>query len=101
LEDQNEKTKIESSVFLTKPSLCSDDNSSSCDESIDCVFGLPFQVEAKILEKYMLIRIQCQEHKGLLVKIMVEIQRFQLFVVNYSVLTFGDSMLDITIIAQV
>jgi len=101
LEELNEKTKTESSVVLTKPSCCSDDNSSSCDESIDCVVGLPFQVEGRVFQKYMLIRIQCEEHKGLLVKIMVEIQKFQLFVVNYRVLPFGDSILDITIIAQV
>ncbi|KEH26198.1 basic helix loop helix (bHLH) DNA-binding family protein [Medicago truncatula] len=100
LEEQNEKTKIESPIILTKPGLCNNDNSSSCDESIDCVVDLPFQVEARILGKYMLIRIQCQEHIGLLVKIMVEIQRFKLFVVNNSVLPFGDSILDITIIAQ-
>jgi len=31
---------------------------------------------------------------------MVEIQRYQPFVVNSSVLPFGDSTLDITIIAQ-
>ena len=101
LEDQNEKTKTESSVVLTKVGLNNDDNSLSCDESNDCVVGLPFQVEARVLEKYMLIRIQCQEHKGFLVKIMVEIERFQLFIVNNSVLPFGDYILDITIIAQV
>jgi hypothetical protein len=101
LEEQNEKTKIESPTVLTKPGLCNDDNSSSSRESIDCVVDLPFQVEARILGKYMLIRIQCQEHKGLLVKIMVEVQRFQLFVVNNSVLPFGNSIVDITIIAQV
>ncbi|KEH16277.1 transcription factor bHLH25 isoform X2 [Medicago truncatula] len=100
LEEQNEKTKIESQVIVTKPGIYSDDNSSTCDESIHSVVGLPFQVEARVLGKYILIRIQCQEHKGLIVKIMVEIQRFQLFVVNGSVLPFGDSLIDVTIIAQ-
>lgn len=102
LEEQNEKTKIESQVIVTKPGIYGDDNSSTCDESIHSVVGLPFQVEARVLGKYMFIRIQChQKHKGLIVKIMVEIQRFQLFVVNSSVLHFGDSFIDVTIIAQV
>ncbi|KEH30289.1 putative transcription factor bHLH family [Medicago truncatula] len=96
VEEQNKKKNKSS----TKPCLCSDEDSSSCDDSVECVVGSPFQVEARVLGKQMLIRIQCQEHKGLLVKIMVEIQRYQLFVVNSSVLPFGESTLDITIIAQ-
>jgi len=98
VEEQNRKTKKKSS---TKPCLCSDEDSSSCEDNIECVVGSPFQVEAKVLGKQVLIRFQCKEHKGLLVKIMVEIQKFQLFVVNSSVLPFGDSTLDITIVAQV
>lgn len=98
VEEQNKKAKKKSS---TKPCLCSDEDSSSCDDSVECVVGSPFQVEARVLGKQVLIRFQCKEHKGLLVKIMVEIQKFQLFVVNNSVLPFGDSTLDITIIAQV
>jgi hypothetical protein len=85
----------------TKPCICSDEDSSSCEDNIECVVASPFQVEARVLGKQVLIRFQCKEHKGLLVKIMVEIQKFQLFVVNNSVLPFGDSTLDITIIAQV
>jgi len=101
LEEQNKKINSESPMVVTKPDLCSDGDSSSFDEHIESVVGSIFQVEAKVLGKYMLIRIQCKDHKGFLVKIMVEIQRFQLCVVNNSVLPFGDSLLDITIIAQV
>ncbi|RHN74161.1 putative transcription factor bHLH family [Medicago truncatula] len=100
LEEQNKRIKTESHVILTKPDLCSEDDSSSFDEHNESVVGSIFQVEAKVLGKYMLIRIQCKEYKGLLVKIMVEIQRFQLCIVNSSVLPFGDSIFDITIIAQ-
>ncbi|PNX89601.1 transcription factor bHLH25-like protein [Trifolium pratense] len=49
----------------------------------------------------MLIRIHCQKYDGLLVKIITEIQSYQLSVVNNSVLAFGDSILDITIIAEI
>jgi len=98
VEEQNKKPRKKST---TKPCLCSDEDSSSCEDSDESNVGSPFHVEARVLGKQVLIRIQCQEHKGLLVKIMVEIQRYQLFVVNSSVLPFGDSTIDITIIAQV
>ncbi|AES97704.1 hypothetical protein MTR_5g058600 [Medicago truncatula] len=55
-------------VVLTKPDLCSDEDSSSFDE-----------------------------YKGFLVKIMAKIKKFKLFVVKSNVLSFGDSILDITI----
>jgi len=58
-------------------------------------------VEAKIMGKDVLIRIQCQKQKTFLLNILVEIQKLHLFVVNSSVLAVGDSILDITIIAQV
>lgn len=60
-----------------------------------------FKMEARVLEQHILIRIHCQKHKGLLVNIIAVIQSFELFVVNNSVLAFGDSILDITIIAEV
>ncbi|PNX87072.1 transcription factor bHLH25-like protein [Trifolium pratense] len=103
LEEQNKKQEAESVVIPNKPNLCSDfDNPSSCDESIEGAANANesvLQVEARVSGKEMLIRIHCQKQKGLLVKIMAEIQSFQLFFVNSSVIPFGDSM-DITIISQ-
>jgi hypothetical protein len=105
LEEQNKKTKVESVVVLKKPDHSiidddDDDDSSSYDESIEGATDSSFQVQAKVSGKEMLIRIHCQKHKGILVKVMAEIQSLQLFAVNSSVLPFGDSI-DITIIAQV
>ena len=104
LEEQNKRTKVESVVVLKKPDLPidddDDDDNSSCDESIEGATDSSVQVQARVSGKEMLIRIHCQKHKGILVKVMAEIQSFQLFAVNSSVLLFGDSI-DITIIAQV
>lgn len=105
LEEQNKKTKVESVVVLKKPDHSidddnDDDDNSSCDESIEGATDSSVQVQARVSGKEMLIRIHCQKHKGILVKVMAEIQSFQLFAVNSSVLPFGDSI-DITIIAQV
>lgn len=110
LEDQNKKTKPESVVVPNKPDICSDEDNSSCDENIGAGAGAGvgagdneslFQVEARELGKEILIRIQSKKKKGVLVKMMEEIQSLELFVVNSSVLPLGDSVIDITIIAQV
>ncbi|KEH16285.1 basic helix loop helix (bHLH) DNA-binding family protein [Medicago truncatula] len=105
LEEQNKKTKVESVVVLKKPDHSiddddDDDDNSSCDESIEGATDSSVQVQARVSGKEMLIRIHCEKHKGILVKVMAEIQSFQLFAVNSSVLPFGDSI-DITIIAEV
>lgn len=104
LEEQSKKTKVESVVVpINKPApeLCGGDNddSSSCEESVEADESL-VQVESRVSEQDMLIRILCKKQKRLLTKILAEIQSFQLSVVNSSILPFGDSM-DITIIAQV
>ncbi|XP_027348493.1 transcription factor bHLH18-like [Abrus precatorius] len=102
LEEQSKKTRAESVVVVNKPELSGDDDSSSCDESIDADGGseLLFQVEVRVSGQEMLLRIHCQKQKGLLVKILAQIQTYHLLVVNSSVLPFGDSILDITIVAQ-
>ena len=105
LEEKSNKREVESVVIVNKPQLSSDDDSSSCDdESFEAGGGggeaLP-HVEARVAEKEVLLRIHCQKQKGLYVKLLSEIQTLHLFVVNSSVLPFGDSVLDITIVAQV
>lgn len=92
LEEESQKTKPEL--------ICSDeDSSTTCDESNN-VNESVFEVEARVSKQEIMIRIQCQKHKGLLVKMMSEIQSLHLFAVNSSVLPFGNSILDITIIAH-
>ncbi|KAF3439132.1 hypothetical protein FNV43_RR17407 [Rhamnella rubrinervis] len=109
LEEQTKKKTVESVVFLKKSQLISSttgtdvDDSSSCDENSDHGSSdhrsLP-EIEAKVSEKDILIRIHCEKQKGVVLKILILIQKLQLNVVNTSVLQFGNSILDITIIAQ-
>ncbi|CAI8609426.1 unnamed protein product [Vicia faba] len=105
LEEQDKKTNAETAVVMNKPDLCSDEDNSSCHENVEVAGGGDseslLQVEARVSGKEMLIRIQCKKKKGVLVKMMGEIQSCELFVVNSNVLPFGDSVLDITIIAQI
>ncbi|XP_015961139.1 transcription factor bHLH18 isoform X2 [Arachis duranensis] len=71
------------------------DNTSNHDSS-----SLLHHVEARVSGQHVLIRIQCQKHKGILVKLLSEIQGHNLLVLNSSALPFGDSVLDITIITR-
>ena len=103
LEEESKKTKAESTVVLNRPERCGDDDS-SFDESIDAAVGAsesPLQVKASVSGKEVLLRIHCLKRQGLLVKILAEIQSLHLFALNSSVLPFGDSIIDIAIIAQV
>ncbi|ESW28666.1 hypothetical protein PHAVU_002G007400 [Phaseolus vulgaris] len=91
LEENKNRDDVGSVVMVNKARLSYRDG---CGRA-----SLP-RVEARVSEKDVLLRIHCQKQKGLLLKILVEIQNLHLFVVNSSVLSFGDSIIDITIVAQ-
>ncbi|OAY75668.1 Transcription factor bHLH25 [Ananas comosus] len=99
LEEQAAKRTVESAVLVKKSRYSPDDDSSSCDESSgDHQHGqsLP-EIEAKISEKAVLIKIHCENRKGVLVKALSEIERLHLSIVNTSVVPFANSSLDITV----
>ncbi|KAJ1414590.1 Myc-type, basic helix-loop-helix [Sesbania bispinosa] len=100
LEEQSKNREVASVVMINKPTLISCDDHSSDDGGNGDEPPLP-HVEARVSEKDVLLRIHCQNQKGLLLKILAEVQNLHLFVVNSSVLRFGDAILDITIVAQV
>ncbi|KAK6287683.1 hypothetical protein POUND7_013862 [Theobroma cacao] len=102
LEEQTKKRTVESVVFVKKSQLSADDETSSCEENSDSQSSdaaLP-EIEARVSDNDVLIRIHCEKQKGFVVKILSEIENLHLTVVNSSVLPFGNSTLDITIIAQ-
>lgn len=104
LEEQTKKRTVESVVFVKKSQLIStEDDSSSSNESSDSRSDealLP-EIEARVSEKDVLIRIHCEKQKGFMGKILGEIEKLHLSVINTSVLPFGNSTFDITVIAQV
>ncbi|GMY38858.1 transcription factor bHLH25-like isoform X2 [Fagus crenata] len=102
LEEQTKKKNMESVVFVKKTQLFADgDNSSSDKNSSSDPLDEPLpEIEARFCEKNVLIRIHCEKKKGLLEKSVTEIEKLHLTVINSSVMTFGSSALDITIIAQ-
>ena len=63
LEEQSEQKPVESAVLVKKSQL-SDDDDSSCDENFEGDNGddRP-EIEAKLSEKIVLIKIHCKNHK--------------------------------------
>lgn len=109
LEEQTKRKSVESVVYVEKShvSSCedvSDTSSNSGDgnsyEPSKSSRSLP-EIEARVSEKNVLIRIHCEKQKGLLMNIVKEIENLHLSVINSSALLFGTSIMDITIIAEV
>ncbi|CAA2965171.1 transcription factor bHLH18-like [Olea europaea subsp. europaea] len=100
LEEQSRKKKsMESVVFVKKYEIYTNNEKSPSDENfID--EPLP-EIEARFSDKDVLIRIHCEKRKGIFEKTIAEIEKLHLSVVNSSAMTFGDSVLDITIVAKV
>ncbi|GFY86695.1 basic helix-loop-helix (bHLH) DNA-binding superfamily protein [Actinidia rufa] len=102
LEEQINKKSEESVVFVKSSQLSGGDDTSSCDENFNSRMKevLP-EIEARISEKNVLIRVHSEKQKGFAVKLLSEIEKNHLSVVNSSFLPFGQYAMDITVVAQV
>ncbi|CAN7136727.1 hypothetical protein HID58_015382 [Brassica napus] len=107
LKDEKEARREMESMILVKKSkvffdeepyvASSSSSSSSCHAKFDQL--LP-EIEAKVVQKDVLIRIHCEKSKGCMLNILNTIENLQLRIENSIVLPFGDSTLDITVLAQ-
>ncbi|CAN1815424.1 Transcription factor bHLH25 [Linum perenne] len=95
LEEQVNKKTIESVVYVKKSRVYNENSDGSSNQS-----QLP-EIEARVSGKDVMIRIHCEKHKGCLPKLLSEIEKLHLNVMNSNVLPFGSSTLDITVVAQV
>ncbi|CAL0321984.1 unnamed protein product [Lupinus luteus] len=98
------KIRVESVSFMNKTNLYNDEGSISSaktnfDDSQEFNVASP-EVEARVLEKEVLIRIHCKNQNGSMLKIFTHLKTLDLSTISSSVLPFGNSLLDITIIAQ-
>ncbi|KAL5703964.1 hypothetical protein ACHQM5_022451 [Ranunculus cassubicifolius] len=98
LEEQTAKTTMESVVYIKKIYILSDNDSSSTEEIISHE-PLP-EIHARASAKNVMIRIHCENQKGVLGNALAEIEKLNLSVENSSILSFGTSTLDITVMAQ-
>jgi UTP:GlnB (protein PII) uridylyltransferase len=100
LEEQAAKRTVESVVLVKKTRISADDDTTKSDHHQNSDQPLP-EIEARVSEKNVLIRIHCENRKGCAAKILSEMEELGLTILNSSVLPFGNSTLDITVIAQV
>ncbi|XP_050205359.1 transcription factor bHLH19-like [Mercurialis annua] len=102
LEDRSAIKSMGSVVFVKKSKVYVDDESSSSTDEInsdEICDQLP-EIEARISDKDVLIKIHCEKQKSCLMKILYVMEKFHLNVINTSVIPFGNSTIDITIVAQ-
>ncbi|XP_061371591.1 transcription factor bHLH18-like [Gastrolobium bilobum] len=108
LEEQTKRKRVESVVYVEKSWLSADEDVS--DTSSNSGDGNSYdpskinrslpEVEARVSEKNVLIRIHCEKQKGLFMNILKEIENLRLSVINSNILLFGTSIVDITITAE-
>lgn len=102
LEEQTKKRCMESVIFVKKSHLFAEDDHNSSSEEENSSFNKPLpEIEARYCERNVLIRVHCEKRKGVFEKTVAEIEKLHLTVVNSSVMAFGTSALDLTVIAQV
>ncbi|KAK8693142.1 hypothetical protein V6N13_070736 [Hibiscus sabdariffa] len=104
LEEQVAKKTVESVKFVKKTQFLAADDIETCSSSVDN-FGSQSdnqypEIEVRVSDKDVLIRIQCETNKGCISNIINEVEKLHLSVINSNVLPFGQATLDITIVAR-
>ncbi|XP_027337132.1 transcription factor bHLH18-like [Abrus precatorius] len=103
LEDQNKNKnrKIESIVcFKSSKSINSEDYLSWTFDGLDKPSKKFVKVEARILAKDVFIRVMCEKQKDTIHKLLAKLEAHNLSIVYSNVLPIGNSLLNITSIAQ-
>ncbi|GFP99432.1 transcription factor bhlh25 [Phtheirospermum japonicum] len=101
LEEQTKTKSMEKLVFVKKYEIHSDgDENGSSDENFsDVTEPLP-EIQARFCNKDVLIIINCEKRKGVLEKVVAEIEKLNLSVINSCVMAFGDYALNMTLLAK-
>ncbi|KAL5819894.1 hypothetical protein ACOSQ4_023736 [Xanthoceras sorbifolium] len=97
VEEQAAKMAKESKFIVKKTHIFIDDEISFEDHQSNLY--LP-EIEARVWNRDVIIRIHCEQNKGCIASILSEIENLHLTVINSNVLPFGNSTLEITIVAQ-
>ncbi|KAI3462636.1 hypothetical protein Pfo_019299 [Paulownia fortunei] len=100
LEEEAAKHTMESVMFVQRSQVMAEDEESSDENNGNSDEQRLPEIEARVYNKNILLKIQCEKRKGLLVKVLVELGKLNLDVVNASVAPFGNLILDITIVAE-
>ncbi|KAJ7952682.1 Transcription factor bHLH25 like [Quillaja saponaria] len=101
LEEQNAKS-TKDTVFVKKSQVFFPDENSSSDEgSVEhgSELQLP-EIEVRVSEKSVLLRIHCQRQSKIMEKTLVEIENFNLTIISTRTLPYWNGGLQITIVAE-
>ncbi|XP_027161333.1 transcription factor bHLH18-like isoform X1 [Coffea eugenioides] len=99
LEEQAAKQNMESMVLVKRSQLLVEDEGSSDEMGGSDEQPLP-EIEAKLCNKNILLRVHCRNYRGVLVKILSEVEMLNLTVIHTSVAPFGRLALDVTLMAE-
>ncbi|KAM0025307.1 putative transcription factor bHLH family [Helianthus debilis subsp. tardiflorus] len=73
---------------------------SSSHENISCLSEQLPEIKARFIRNDVLIRIHCEKKPGVVEKTLAEIEKLHLSVINSNAVIFANSMLHITVVAQ-
>ncbi|KAL0450110.1 UNVERIFIED_CONTAM: Transcription factor [Sesamum latifolium] len=101
LEKQATKETMESVVLVKKSQIMEDSGLS--DEKDECSKEQPLlaEIEAKSCNNQIVFRIQCAKLKGVVARLLDQVEKLNLTVINSIVMTLGNHAFDITIVAEV
>jgi hypothetical protein len=71
------------------------------EEVVDEDDGSHPEIEARKIDKNLLIRMHCEKRKSLLVKSLAELEKMKLTILNANILSFSATTVDFTCCAQV
>ena len=98
LEEQTAMKTMESGASVKKSDeLCDNDQI----YSDSCCSQTHLEMEATVSNKDVLIRIHCERQKGFTGKILHEIEKLHLTIVNNSCFSFDNYVMVVTVVAQV
>ncbi|KAG8384210.1 hypothetical protein BUALT_Bualt04G0094300 [Buddleja alternifolia] len=102
LEEQAAKQTMESVILVKKSQINMEDDEGSSDEKSSTTSdGQPLpEIEARLCNKSILLRVHCENQRGVLVNLLSQVEKLNLNVVNTNISSFGKFALDITIITE-
>lgn len=103
LEDEKERKQEESAANISKRTrlVSSDETSSSSDENSEITLDPPSpEIEVRISDTNVLVRVYCEKRNGIIKEILGEVEKLHLGIISSSVIPFGSTTLNITVIAQ-
>ncbi|KAL0450105.1 UNVERIFIED_CONTAM: Transcription factor [Sesamum latifolium] len=96
LEEKATKKTMESVILVKKSQMMDDEDKKKGNSGEQ---PLP-EIEARVCNGQILIRILCENQKGLLTNLISNVEKLNLTVVNTNATSFGNLALDITIITE-